>query len=196
MEEASFQTFTGRRFYYARPTADMICIEDIAHHLSIEARFCGATRSPYAVGQHSVWVSHVIRLLQIRDGINPATREAVAERLQGLLHDGSEAYTKDIPKPLKSLLGDVYANIANPIQNLIYQCFGLSLIEAPRVKEADDLALFTESRDLLVMLPFWWEDKAFRDPITPLSARKTELLFLKEFRKLTRQLKGPTYSQS
>lgn len=126
---------SGNRFNYLYPEDSVIDIVDIATALSKMCRFTGHCFGHYSVAQHSVLVSHVI----------PA-RYA----LYGLLHDASEAYTGDINKPLKDLLGEVFGVIEDRIQRVIYNHYGLSAT-APReeVHHADMVMLATEKRDLM-----------------------------------------------
>lgn len=85
------RTFTGKRFYPLKPTIEDIDILDIAHALSNQCRFSGHSKWHYSVGQHSVYVSQVVRSL----GGSPT------DIMWGLLHDASEAYLVDLPTPVK-----------------------------------------------------------------------------------------------
>jgi len=98
-------TPTGR-FVFDEPTADMVRVNDIALALSREHRF--ANFSSGTVALHSLWVCRLLL---------PHGRDA---QLIGLLHDASEAYLRDIPKPLKDMLPG-YRDVETKIQNLIYQ---------------------------------------------------------------------------
>lgn len=55
-----FQTYTGAKFYPFDPRAEDIHLADIAHHLSLQCRFNGATDKFYSVAQHCVLVSQHI----------------------------------------------------------------------------------------------------------------------------------------
>lgn len=89
MSEYWIQTYTGKRFDLECPIADMICIEDIAHQLSMENRWHGATKIPISVAYHSVLVA------------NFARKEI---KLEALFHDAAEAYYKDFANPWKRLI--------------------------------------------------------------------------------------------
>jgi hypothetical protein len=82
-------TYTGRRFHFLDPKIDEISIEDIAHALSNVCRFTGHTKRFYSVAEHSCLVSALCD-----------------NRLEGLLHDASEAYMSDLSSPLKMLVPD------------------------------------------------------------------------------------------
>lgn len=87
------QTYTGRAIFPARPTADDICIEDIANALARQCRYGGHCLSFYSVAEHCVHVS---------DAASPENK------LTALMHDASEAYLLDIPRPIKPLLNGYY----------------------------------------------------------------------------------------
>jgi uncharacterized protein len=100
-----------------------IDIVDIAHALALENRFGGHTRMPISVAQHSVYVSKLA---------------APSCALQGLLHDASEAYLRDIPKWVKAAPEfAVYRSLEDRVQRAIYGHFGLPLETAPCVEHAD-----------------------------------------------------------
>lgn len=84
------RTFTGRKFHFLNFTADDICFDDIAHHLSQTCRYVGACKRFYSISQHSLEVS--------RRGSNWVAQ------MWGLFHDAAEAYIGDISSPFKSLL--------------------------------------------------------------------------------------------
>src|ERR1039457_118422 len=81
-------TFSGLRFWPLDPNPEKILIDDIAHALAHQCRFGGHASRFYSVAEHSV---HVSRLCPPEDA------------LWGLLHDASEAYLVDLPRPLKQL---------------------------------------------------------------------------------------------
>jgi hypothetical protein len=87
---AWIQTYTGGTFCPFAPRVEDLDIRDIAHHLSNESRFAGATRHFYSVAQHSLYVRQMV------------PKDAPVEyKLWALLHDAAEAYLKDLPRPIK-----------------------------------------------------------------------------------------------
>ena len=84
------QTFTGIGFDPINPDPKLIKIEDIAHALSNQCRFSGHARSFYSVAQHSAHCAEIACL---------ASNAPLARAM--LLHDASEAYLLDMPRPLK-----------------------------------------------------------------------------------------------
>lgn len=187
MSEFWIQTFTGKKFDLLESDESMIDIIDIAHHLSIENRFNGATKFPYSVAYHSILVS---------------SKCSTTNKLEGLLHDAHEAYTKDLPTPLKRFLNIkfrnsfIYENLSNKIQNLIKTKFSCIYSEnSPidiNVKFVDLRMAKTEREQLLVEPPEPWHysienAEPYNDiNILNLSAENVEDLFLKEYEKYRR----------
>lgn len=140
--DAWIQTFSGRRFNPTNPHVDAIVIQDIAHSLSMQCRFSGHCKKFYSVAQHSVLVSHICDR---------------ADALWGLLHDASEAYLVDIPRPLKrSGKFEEYRKMETVMTRAICKRFGLPESEPPSVKKADTILLATEARDLMAPLRSDW----------------------------------------
>jgi hypothetical protein len=138
------QTHTGRRFRLLHPDPADIEPVDIAHALSQLCRFGGHTYRFCSVGAHSLLVAALV----------PPHLSASA-----LLHDATEAYLVDLPKPLKSLL---------PAYSVIEQSTALAIsarfsrlgapiqFDHPAIHEADRLALVTEAHYLLGPKPDSW----------------------------------------
>ena len=82
------QTYTGKKFFPLDPDPDQICIEDIAHALSNVCRYAGHSNRFYSVAQHSIMLAE-----EFFSGWQ--------YKFVALLHDASEAYLGDIPRPLK-----------------------------------------------------------------------------------------------
>ena len=102
-------TFSGKKFDVTRITEADVDITDIAMGLSFECRWNGHLGRFFSVAQHSVIVSHHMP----KEG-------GCFLALLGLLHDGSEAYMKDIGLRLKKSLPD-YLHVENHVQNVIYR---------------------------------------------------------------------------
>jgi len=150
LEADWIQTYSGLRFYPARPTPEMITIGDIAQALSLEPRFAGQSLFHYSVAQHSILVSlHC----------DPA------DALWGLLHDASEAYLKDIPRPIKRMLPG-YKRLERRVQRVIAKRFGLPWPCPESVHVADTRILVNERRD--VMGPLQGRTSLRRGDLPPL----------------------------
>lgn len=131
--EPWIETYTGKYLHFLDPKSDEIDIEDIAHSLSKECRFGGHTREFYSVAEHSLLV---------------ATLCPRHLALDGLLHDASEAYLRDIASPIKPHLQN-YKEIEHKLMVVIAEKFGFTWPVAPEVREADTMALKAEAHDLL-----------------------------------------------
>jgi len=166
------QTYTGIQFWPLDPLPHEIEIEDIAHALSLICRYAGHCSRFYSVAQHSILVSHFVP-------------KKLA--LTGLLHDASEAYISDIPKPVKNFLPD-YAIIEKAIEIAIAERYHLPFPIPKEVKHIDMVMLKTEVRDLMVIPPADWkfpeELSVLPERIVPWSADKAELMFNLHFDRL------------
>lgn len=163
------QTFTGRRFDPIDPVEGAIVINDIAHSLSNQCRFTGHVKKFYSVAQHCVLVSYICD---------------EKDALHGLLHDASEAYLVDIPRPLKrSGKFAAYLEMEDRLQRMIYKRFGLTTEEPAGVKRADTKLLATEARDLMSPLHKDWIQPVDPLPfkIVPLPPQEAKDLFMKRF---------------
>lgn len=171
-------TWTGRKVDYANPQPDQIHILDIATALSRECRYAGHASHFYSVAQHSVLCSRIV----------PAELA-----LEALLHDAAEAYLKDIPSPLKAMLPD-YKAMELRFEQAIRLHFGLPEQHSPAVKDADNILLVTEIRDLfppdrvLHKTPIPAEPMSGR--IWPLSPETAKDQFLDRFHRLQRKNHG------
>src|SRR5580704_6503205 len=87
LKDRYLSTYTGKKFFPYDPRPEQICIEDIAHGLSMLCRFVGQCRFFFSVAEHSIAVARLL----------PTNL-----KLFGLLHDASEAYLADLPRPVKA----------------------------------------------------------------------------------------------
>lgn len=131
-------TYTGIHFCPTEPDADGIRIEDIAHSLSMLCRANGHYKEFYSVADHSIDCAVEA---QAR-GLGPYTAMVC------LLHDAAEAYTSDIPRPVKRELHGIYS-IEERLAVMIYEKFAgkePTHAELAEVKKIDDAMLFQEFR--------------------------------------------------
>lgn len=167
------QTFTGKQFWPLEPRIDDISILDIAHALSNLCRYGGHVECFYSVAQHCLLVSQILP--------DPYTFA-----LYGLLHDASEAYLIDVPRPIKYSIGmEAYRAAEKRLQQMIYERFGLHPVEPECVSIADKQMLRTEQRDLMKPAPAEWQDVRVgaleNISIEPLLPRAAERAFLDRF---------------
>lgn len=127
------QTYTGQAVYPMDLRPEDICIEDIAHSLAHQCRYNGHGLRFYSVAEHSVLIA---RHLRGKHG------DAVA--LEGLLHDATEAYLADVPRPVKPFLQG-YKEAENRAYEAIAQAFSLYAGgHPPAVHDADNRILHDE----------------------------------------------------
>lgn len=141
-------TYTGRSIYPLDPKQDEICIQDIAHSLSLLNRFCGHTKFPYSVAQHSIACSYVV---------------PQEYALGALLHDASEAYMADLPRPVKHSLPEYQEREAELLYEIAKRFNIVNTYRSPEVKDSDLRMLVTEAGQLCNG-PHWWEDRKYPLP--------------------------------
>ncbi|MER9911724.1 hypothetical protein NKJ71_13930 [Mesorhizobium sp. M0050] len=176
------QTFTGKQFWPMDPRASDVDILDVAHALSMQTRYAGHCLQFYSVAEHSV---HMAAWLTRRYDAKMA--------LCGLLHDATEAYLCDVPRPVKPHLVGYKAAEENVWVKAIAPAFDLPLAIPAAVHEADSRILLDEraqnmspatyvggwpdAEPLGVQLKFWPPGVA-------------EIWFLDAYRKLTAEVRA------
>ena len=141
LPERYLSTYTGKKFFPFDPRPEQICIEDIAHGLSMLCRFSGQCPYFYSVAEHSIYLVHFLP-----DNL----------QLEGLLHDASEAYLADLPRPVKAGLPE-YKAIEARVERVIAEKLGLPFPMAPEVKAADQALLKHE------VFSFFGAERYFED---------------------------------
>lgn len=122
------QTSTGGRFYPSDPRPGDIDGRDIAHSLSLICRYAGHISRFYSVAEHCILMSHAV---------------APENALHALLHDATEAFISDVPKPVKNVLPG-YVALEERIWYAIAVKFGVDLIVPEEVHQADKRILVNE----------------------------------------------------
>lgn len=165
------QTYTGRQFWPLDPRPDDVHIEDIAHALSMLCRFGGHCDRFYSVAEHSIYVSQFSQ----------------EHALWGLLHDASEAYLVDIPRPLKRLMPD-YRIIEAGVQFAICKAFGLPAEMPAQVERADRAILMDERLQIMSGSAQAWSTdmEPLGVTIGGYQPSTAKILFLEAFRRLMR----------
>jgi hypothetical protein len=169
------QTYCKKKIHAIDLKPEDIEIGDISHALSLVNRFTGHTTVAYSVAEHSV---RVARLIQEQ---NPGNDRLV---LEALLHDASEAYIADIARPFKHLPEMApYRAIERSMEIVIAKRFGLPETMSPEIKEADEILLTTEARDLMSPLVEGWHLRLQPLPnkIKPWSATVAKCNFMNIF---------------
>jgi 5'-deoxynucleotidase YfbR-like HD superfamily hydrolase len=174
------QTASGRWVDPLAPALEDLHVEDVAHALSQLARFGGHGRLSdegfsWTVALHSVEVAR--RLERAGHG-----REVVR---CGLMHDATEAYLVDVPRPVKHRLPE-YRAVEDALWRALATRFALPEVMPPAVHQADTEQLFVEAVHFM-NADGWDVPVALRaEPrprvVSPVEARA---LFLAEFVRLS-----------
>lgn len=153
------RTVSGKYVNVFEPTPEMFCIEDIAHALSMQPRFGGHLPKFYSVAQHSYHVA--VRLLDYR----------YSKQIQfaGLMHDASEAYLLDVPRPIKTELTN-YKAIEDNLMQCLSELFKFTYPLPLEVKTADER-----------VLGFEWEYEMLRQTGKGVSPENAKINFLEVY---------------
>jgi len=128
------QTYSGNRFEIEAPVFD---VRDIAHALSLVCRFGGHSSEFYSVAEHSILVHDLM-----------ASLYPVADPIEGLLHDASEAYIGDLPSPFKGLMPS-FQFFEQKLDTAIRKKFSLRPKRSNAEKHCDLLAVYIEAKVLM-----------------------------------------------
>ena len=123
---------------YVETNIDAIEIHDIAIGLAHCNRYSGQTRNGYSVLQHTLTVF-----------------DLAPEELKGyaLFHDAAEAYTGDIPGPLKRMIPEL-KTIDKKLTFAICRKFGIE--QSPLLKFFDNIAMYLEVKAMgNIDHPYW-----------------------------------------
>ncbi len=138
------QTYSARQFCPLDARRDEVHIEDIAHSLSLQCRYAGHCQKFYSVAEHSVLIANWIWW-----------HGSAADALVGLLHDATEAYLVDMPRPVKRSLPD-YQRHEAALWKVIASRFCLPEDMPAVVHEADNRIIADE---MVNMRPMAWHAK-------------------------------------
>lgn len=134
------QTFTGGMFWPMDPRVEDVRIEDIAHSLALQCRYAGHCLNFYSVAEHCCLL-----------------HDYAPEPLKkwALLHDASEAYLVDVPRPLKPFLTG-YKAAEDRVMQVIQEKFNLG--DMPdAIKEMDNGILADEQAWNMAPPPREWK---------------------------------------
>jgi len=137
------QVYSGGQMFPLDPRPEEMDIQDIAHSLAMQCRFNGHTKRFYSVAEHCCHVSDIL----------PAE-----QKLTGLLHDASEAYLCDLPRPIKQSRGfaEKYLTAERQLEWTLSVRFGLDYPFESCIHNADNRMLATEALQLMAPLhPEW-----------------------------------------
>jgi hypothetical protein len=119
---------SGCMFNYTKPEESEVTIEDIASALSNVCRFSGHLPRFYSVAQHLVNTSRIV---------------PVDDAFTALMHDTSEAFTNDLPTPLKAAF-PIFKELETKIEKAMSNKFDFEFPYPDAVKLADTQMLLLE----------------------------------------------------
>ena len=166
----AIRTYMGKDVDVFDTDPDSILIEDIAHALASICRFGGHTPYHYSVAEHSICC-----MLSV----------SCDNMLAALLHDASEAYLCDIPRPIKAEMPE-YKKIEDKLMGVIAGKFGFQYPLHPEVKAVDEQMLSVEWDTMMI---------GRKPGILNLAAMAAEMSFLDKYRHLKRLEKMNTAAQ-
>lgn len=129
-KQSYITTYSGLYFDPLHPDMEQFRIEDAAHALSLICRGNGQVKTFCSVGQHCINCALEARARGLSGRV----------QLACLLHDTSEAYMSDVPRPFKQYLKD-YIESEERLLALIYGKYlgdGITKEEARQVKQIDN----------------------------------------------------------
>lgn len=166
---------SGAMFDYNNPGASEVGISDLAAPLSKICRFSGHIHGFYSVAQHLVNTSRIV---------------PEEHALTALLHDTAEAFTNDLPTPLKTAV-PVFKDLEHSIESAMAARFGFEHPLPDEVKLADLQMLALEKHHLKRDYSTWsvldgveWEHLFDRVDLKPWSPGRAEARFLERYREL------------
>lgn len=121
---------SGAQFNYNKPEESDVTLDDLASALSNICRFSGHLPCFYSVAQHLVNTSRLV---------------PVELAFDALMHDTAEAFTNDLPTPLKWSL-PIFKELETKIESAMSKKFGFNYPYDPAVKTADTQMLVLEKR--------------------------------------------------
>lgn len=149
------QTFSGGQVFPLDPDRNTYKIIDIAAALSKLTRYNGHCLRFYSVAEHCV--------LLAREATKPVYGLCNSERdlRTVLMHDASEAYLIDVPRPIKGLLTN-YAEIEHDLMVSISKRFNFDWPAPAWVKDLDNNILNDEMDQIMAPPPAPWRHGGYR----------------------------------
>lgn len=166
---------SGALFNYNKPEESQVTVEDIASALSNVCRFSGHLPRFYSVAQHLVNTSRIV----------PEEHAFTA-----LMHDTAEAFTNDLPTPLKYAL-PIFKELEEKIESAMSKKFDFQYPYPDAIKLADTQMLLLEKNYVKEDKNEWqyYKDVKFKHlkPLVDLDSwqpRRAKREFLERFNEL------------
>lgn len=128
LDDQWISLLSGGKFNYNKPEESDVTLDDLASALSNICRFSGHLPCFYSVAQHLVNTSRIV---------------PPEFAFDALMHDTAEAFTNDLPTPLKWAL-PIFKELEVKIENAMSKKFGFNYPYPPEIKEADTNMLILE----------------------------------------------------
>lgn len=167
---------SGAKMNYDNPEASDATIDDLASALSNICRFSGHLPCLYSVAQHLVNTSRIV----------PAEFA-----FDALMHDTAEAFTNDLPTPLKWTL-PIFKELEDKIESAMAKKFGFNFPYDPVVKLADTQMLLLEKKYVKKDTQVWpmfegieFEHQKSKVDLRPWNPRRAKEEFLWRYGELT-----------
>ena len=156
MSNEWISTYRNKRVFPFDPDKDTIEIEDIAHSLAMICRWGGHSLTYYSVAEHCVRVADFLYVQAVKSGKSIEESKRIA--FLGLMHDATEAYVGDIPRPIKGFMYlqtprgmEGFRETEAHVYKVIEEALGLPPYkdgDDEIIHEADNILLVTEARDV------------------------------------------------
>ena len=165
--ENYIEVYGGDKFCFDDISKNEVDIKVIAHALSLQCRYAGHCKVFYSVAEHSVLMA---------DALYESTGEA-SVAFEALMHDATEAYVTDIPRPMKAVLPD-FKRMEDEVYKLIADKFDLPPQISELVKKADSQIVKDERAQIMIESDNIWavDDldylNVFIDGLSPTSAER------------------------
>lgn len=130
------------------PDPLLVRATDIAMSLANQCRFCGHCRNFYSVAEHCCHCHDLVeRRFDLFEGAGLSQADMA---FAVLMHDASEAYVIDLPRPVKPLVPG-YVELEHKVQAMVRERFGFQDSEEIHkyVKLADNLVIKVEGYELM-----------------------------------------------
>jgi len=157
-EDRYIGTNSGRIFHPFAPRVEEVYMPDVVHSLSNIRRWNGHTDSNYVVGQHCI---ETYKFVKDAGG-------SILSQFKGLMHDTAEAYSVDLPSPIKLGLPG-FVEMEDGIWAAIMKAHNMDVQMPPIVKAGDKWQLMRESVHLFSQESVWLKEQ---DPLQVERARK------------------------
>lgn len=177
------ETYTGIGFYPLAPRVEDVSVIDIAHHLSQQCRYSGATNFFYSTAQHCCLLEGFVR---------EKMHGSPLDCLQILMHEGDEPYLVDMPRPVKQFMPE-YREWGHNIIMVVRSWLGLDGVPIPEWQDEIDSGIIADERAQLFSdsgLDWGHRANPLGIPIESWSSRVAEQQFLMRYAALMFKIHG------